>query len=194
MKKLLTILTFCTAFDVVAQEPLSKFSLEFSVSGNKYEYGEKGFGISNGLSYQISPAFNISPTLKFAYGFYRYYQNQYEPSFVEARYISFQLPVQYKFPGKLDFLSIGIGPILTYRSRFENDSFKINTTAGSTKIYMYDAGYMYNTLYAGMTGQLESIIYRLNRLSFRLFINCNLYFNPFKFDYYGGGIKTSVNL
>jgi hypothetical protein len=194
MKQILFLFLLLASFNLIAQESVSKISFEFGISGDRYEYGEKGFGISNGIVYQINPTFRISPTIQFAYGFYRYFQNQYQPSFVEARYISFQLPLQYVGPGKLELLSIGIGPTLTFRSRFENDSFKIFTNAGSTRIYSYDGGYMYNTLYAGMVCQLEARIYRRNRFSIRLFANCNAYFNPFKIDYYGGGIKTSVNL
>ncbi len=194
MKRILFILSFIAGISIYGQESTSKFSFEFGVSGYRFEYGEKGFGISNGISYELNSSFKISPNFEFAYGFYRYYQNQYEPSFVEARYLSLRLPVQYKIPGKLNFISLGLGPALTYRSRFENDSFKINTTVGSTKIYKYDSGNMYNTLYAGMTAQLEAKIYEKNRLSFRLFANCNLYFNPFKIDYFGGGIRTSIKL
>ena len=178
----------------MAQESNSKFSMEFGVSGNKYEYGEKGFAISDGLVYQLSPMFRISSTVQFAYGFYRYSQNQVEPSFVEARYFSFQFPVQFVVPGKLDFLSFDAGPTLNFRSRFENTNFKNYTTAGTTRIYSYDYGYMYNTLYAGLLVQMDARVYRVKRLSFHLFVNCNAYFNPFKIDYYGGGIKTSVNL
>jgi hypothetical protein len=194
MKQIFFFISFLASFTLMAQESQSKLSFEFGISGERYEYGEKGFGISNGLVYQLSPTFRISPTLQVAYGFYRYFQNQYQPSFVEARYVSFQLPLQYVGPAKFDFLSIGIGPTLTFRSRLENDSFKIYTNAGSTRIYKYDGGYMYNTLYAGMVCQLEAMILRRNRFSIRLFANCNAYFNPFKVDYYGGGIKTAINL
>jgi hypothetical protein len=194
MKRFFILLSLSAAVDLMAQESGSKFTMEFGISGNIYEYQEKGFGISNSLVYQLSPKFRISPTLQFAYGFYRYYQNQYEPSFVEARYFSFQLPIQYVPSGKFDFLSIGIGPDLTYRSRFENDTFKYYATSGTTRIYSYDSGYMYNTLYAGIVGQVEARIYRVNRLAIYLFAHCTAYFNPFKTDYYGVGIKTSVNL
>jgi len=194
MKRILLLIALFADITLYGQETISRFSFEFGVSANRYEYGEKGFAISNGIAYELSSSFRISPNFEFAYGFYRYFQNQYEPSFVEARYLSLRLPVQYKLPGKLDFISFGLGPVLTYRSRFENDSFKLNTNAGTTKIYMYDSGYMYNTLYAGMSAQLEAVIYEKNKLSFRLFANCNLYFNPFKIDYFGSGIRTSIKL
>jgi hypothetical protein len=194
MKRLLLFIALFEGISIYGQESISKFSFEFGVSANHYEYGEKGFGISNGIAYELNSNFKISPNFEFAYGFYRYFHNQYEPSFVEARYISLRLPVQYKLPKKLNFISLGFGPALTYRSRFENDSFKLNTTVGTTKIYKYDSGNMYNTLYAGLVAQLEAVIYEKNRLSFRLFANCNLYFNPFKLDYFGGGIRTSIKL
>jgi hypothetical protein len=194
MKHMLILISICSTFDLLAQEPGSKYSMEFGISGDKFEYSETGFAISNGLVYRLSPMFKISPTIQFAYGFYRYYQNQIEPSFVEARYLSFQLPIQYVPPGKFNFLSIGLGPCLIYRSRIENTNFKNDTTLGTTRIYSYENGYMFNALYAGIVGQLEARIYKINRMSFHLFINSTAYFNPFKIDYYGGGIKTYVNL
>jgi len=194
MKYILILLFMCSAFGLIAQEPDSKFSMEFGISGDRFQYGEKGFSISNGLVYQISPMFRVTPSFAFDFGFYRYSQNQIEPSFVEARYFSFHLPMQFVPPGSFDFLGISLGPCLTYRSRVENTNFKNDTTLGTTRIYSYDYGNMSNTLYAGIVGQIAARIYRINRISFYFFINSTAYFNPFKIDYYGGGIKTCVNL
>jgi hypothetical protein len=193
-KGLLILFSVLNPIYIVAQEPGSKFSMEFGISANRFEYGEKGVAISNGLVYQLSPIFKLSPSFSFAYGFYRYSENQIEPSFVEARYLSFHLPIQLTAPGRFDFLSIGFGPCLTYRSRVENTNFKNDTTLGTTRLYNYDNGIMSNTLYAGIVGQIEARIYKINRISFHLFIYSTAYFNPFKIDYYGGGIKTYVNL
>jgi hypothetical protein len=194
MKGLIVLLSILIVTDLSAQVPDSAFSFEFGISGNKFEYGEKGFAISNGILYRLSPRLSVSPTFLFAYGFYRYYQNQIEPSFVEARYFSFQLPLRWMAPGKLSFIGIRVGPQLTFRSRFENDTFRLFTRAGTTRIYSYDYGYMYNTLYVGITGQIEALIFRKKRLSFLLFVNGNAYFNPFKIDYYGAGLKSTVSL
>jgi hypothetical protein len=194
MRRLFFLALFLYGLSSYAQDSISKISFEFGISGNRFEHGEKGFGISNGVSYNIKSNFSINATFEFGYGFYRYSHNQYEPSFVEARYLSLQLPVLYRLPGKLNFINIGLGPSLTYRSWFENDSFKINNIAGSTKIYRYDYGYMFNTLYAGMESQIEAVIYDKKRISFRIFANCNIYFNPVMLDYFGGGIKTSIKL
>ena len=189
MKFILILLLMCTAFELTAQETDSKFSMELAISGDRFQYGEKGFSISNGLVYQICPMFRVTPSVAFDFGFYRYSQNQIEPSFVEARYLSFHLPIQFVPPGGFDFLGIGLGPCLTYRSRVENTNFRNDTILGSTRIYSYDNGNMSNTFYAGIIGQVDARIYRIKRISFYLFINSTAYFNPFKIDYYGGGTQ-----
>lgn len=194
MKWIIFLFSISLSLDSIAQETDSNYSIEVGISVNRFEYGEKGFAITNGLTFRLGQSFSIAPNLQFAYGFYRYYQNQIEPSFVEARYFSFRLPVQWMAPGKFDFLKIGLGPSLTFRSRVENTNFKNDTIIGTTRFYKYDSGYMYNTLYAGMTGLVEARIYKSGRFSVNLFAEFNAYFNPFKLDYYGGGIKTYVNL
>jgi len=194
MKQCIFILFLIVSGNLYAQDSIRRFSLEVGIAGNIYEFGEKGASVSDGLTFRLNSKFKISLDFGLAYGYYRYSRNQFEPSFVETRTISLQMPILYNLPGKLSFLSLGLGPSLNFRSRFQNDSFKLYTTAGTTKIYRYEYGYMFNTLFTGMTAKLEAIIYQKKRLSFTIFSTCNVYYNPFKIDYYGAGIKTSVKL
>jgi hypothetical protein len=203
MKAIVIFISLFFYGSLFAQKDISNpFSLKISGGYFMYNEGHEGFMFTKGLVKQLNQHIQVSLEIGIAKGSYtKEYSGNQLPKLATLSIFAINSKLYLTpFHGAGQFFTISAGPVFnnftfSYYHEYESyDRTGYSDTFESKEMYVFDKGSRIFIKNLGIVNDYEFRVLNTNKFHLAPYVGLYYYLDPFSFDYFTVGIRSTVIL